>query len=422
MALRSFAVVGDALNFPARRYETVLRVTFAPLVLSLVFNMAAVFAYLSLANGRVITFADVANAEASWAQVVALAGGAAQSGLASGSPEFLAIYAATLVVNGILVSSFMAPLIRFAGVGEKPAPGLLRVPFGGDQIRFLLAGLFSFLLSALVVYAPLGAATFIIIGLVTTAVNTPYAHFPNPESLHTVDVISGADALAMRGEYWLYQYGYWAGASMVVAALLAIVFILHFRPRDRDRGAGVGFFWRSVGVIFGLALFFGVVYLLATNVTDAQGAKMPTEVVGLIMFSAAALLAAIFLNLRLYPYAGVAVNRRSLGFGGTFNVTRRFDIVRLGLAFLLLGLILAFVQLMLVWLGGGGAYVVVVYLATAAESFVRLASGGKGGGWVMPLFAWLWAAGGVFFTILWTAFTYGVSAGLWGRLYRESQQ
>ncbi len=423
MALGSFSVVGEALNFSWRRFETVLRVSLAPLVLLLVFNMAATFGYLSVANGRIITFADVANAGASWAQVAKLASTAAQAGLVGQSIPIWTIYAASILINVIIVSSFMAPLIRYAGLGEKPAPGLLRLAFGPDQLRFLFAGLFSFVLTSIVVYAPIGAATFIIIGLISTAVKIPYAHFPDPGSLHTVDLVSGSQALAMRGTYWIYQYGYWAAATLVIALLLAVVFILHFRPRAADRTAGIGLFWRTAGVLAGLAIYFGGAVALASRVMTAGAENAPPpEILAIVLFGAAALLAAVFLNLRVYPYTGVAVCRKSVAFGGTFNVTRRFDILRLGLAFILLGLILFLAQILLVWLGGGGAYAVVIYLATAVESYVRLVTGGEGGGWVFPLFGWIWAVIGIIFTILWAAFTYGVSAGLWGRLYRESEK
>lgn len=421
MALRAFSVVGESLNFSARRFETVLRVAALPLVLLLIFNMAAAFGYLSVANGRLITFHDVAIAGASWGQVAALAGNAASRGLMGSSVPIWTIYAASLIVNLILVSSVMAPLIRYAGLGEKPAPGLVRAPFGPDQLRFIVASLLSLVLSAVVIYAPIGVATFIIIGLISTAVSTPYAHFPDQNSLHTIDIISGRDALAMRGGLWVYEYGYWSAAALLIAVLFAIVLVLHFRPRGEDRTSGIGLLGRTLGVIAGLLIFFAGVSWLAMQIAAATGAALAPQALSMVLFAAAALAAAAFLSLRLYPYAGVAVCRKSLAFGGTFRVTRRFDVLRLGLAFLLLGLILFLMQVLLIWLGGGAALSVLGFLAAAVESYVRLISGGEGGEWVYPFFRWLWAATGIAFTLLWTAFTYGVSAGLWGRLYRESE-
>jgi hypothetical protein len=420
MALRSFSVVGDALDFSTRRFETVMRVTALPLILLLVFNMAAALGYLSVANGRIITFTDIANAGATWPQVVQLASNALSSGIAAGSTPVYLIFTASSLLNVIIVSTFMAPLIRYAGLGEKPAPGLVRAPFGPDQIRFLLSGLLSFLLTSLVVYGPIGFATFVIIGIISKAVGAPGARFPDENSLHTVDLVSGWEVKSAHADYWLYQYGYWSAATAVVAGLLAIVFILHFRPRAEDRTAGIGLFWRAAGVLAFLALYFAAAWRAIGFFGAASGGAASPDFSAAGIFGAAALLAAIFLGLRLYPYTGVAVCRRSLGFAGTFRATRRYSILTLGLAFVLLGLILFLAQLLLVWVGGGAAWAVTAYIAAAVESVVRLGSDGEGGNWVMPFFTGLWAFIGIVFTILWTAFTYGVSAGLWGRLYRES--
>lgn len=417
-SLSVFSVVGSALHFSSRRFETVLRVSALPIALLLVFNMAAGFAYLSVAYHRVITFRDVAAAGASWDQIAKLANTAAWNGLQNFSVPVWATYLASLAVSTVLVASFMAPLIRFAGLGERPSPGLLRIAFGAAQIRFIFASFLSFLLAAIVVYFPVSAATFAIIGVVSKAMTTPYANFPDAASLHSVDIVAGRDAMAMRGDLWIYEYGYWSGAALLIAILVAIVLVLHVRPRDEDQTSGVGLLGRTLGVLSGLAVYFGAVAVFAAQVKGAFG----VEWLSMILFCAAALAAAAFLNLRLYPYAGVAVCRGRMGFGGTFRVTRRFDVARLALAFALLGAILTVMWILLVALGGGAALAMFGSLAAASESFARLASGGEGGGWVAPLFRWLWALINIAFTILWTAFTYGVAAGLLGRLYRESER
>ena len=429
MAVRPFSVVGDALQFSTRRFETVMRVAALPLTLLLIFNMAATFGYLSIANGRVITFTDVAAAGVSWGQATQIAARAAQSGLASMSKEIWTIYLASGVVNAILVASFMAPLVRFAGLGERPAPGLLRLPFGLDQLRFLMAGILSFLIFLLVVYAPISIATFSVIGFISQAMTVPYASFPDAESLHTIDVVAGADAFGVR---WLHQYQVWGAAAAAGAAILIALLILHVRPRREDRTAGIGLLGRTLGVVAGVIAFVAIcLYAYVTIMRLFNGAAaaaggqalagaLSMDGLAMAAFVSVALALAGFFSLRLYPYAGVAVCRRSMSFKGAFRVTRRYDVLRLALAFVLLGVILFGAEILLVWLGGGAAFAVVGYLAAAVESYMRLISGGEGGAWVYPLFGALWAAIGVIFTVLWTAFTYGVSAGLWGRLYRES--
>ena len=429
MALQPFSVVGEALQFSTRRFETVMRVSVLPLSLLLIFNMAAAFGYLSVINRRVITFSDVAAAGASWAQATRLANRAAQTGLAAASPDAWMIYGASLVINAILIASFMAPLVRYAGLGERPAPGLLRLPFGFDQMRFLVAGALSALLFALVVYAPISFATVSIAAFITEAMKTPYAAFSDSQSLHTIDIIAGAEAFGVR---WLHQYQVWGAWAALVAAIVIALLIMHLRPRRDDGKGGAGFFRRALGVLTGVAAYLTIcafVYVVVMRVVSGMLASsgappiagaVSADALGAAVFIAALIAFAGFFSIQLFPYAGVATCQRSMAFTGTLKVTRRYNLFRLALAFVLLGVILFGAELLLVWLGGGGAYVVLGYLAAMVRSYVRLLNGGEGGAWVFPFFGWVWAVIGVIFTLLWTAFTYGVTAGLFGRLYRES--
>jgi uncharacterized membrane protein len=431
MGLKPFSVAGEALQFAMRRYETVLRTATLPLALLLVFNMAAAFGYLSVANDRIITFKDVANAGLSWAQTAQIASNAAAKGLTNSSAPIWTIYGASLLVNAILIASFMAPLIRYAGLGEKPAPGLIRVPFGADQFRFLLAGVLSTLIFLLVVYAPISIATFSILGFMTEAMKTPFASFPDPESLHTIEIVMGAKAFGMR---WVHQYQIWGAAAAGVAAIVIALMILHVRPRKQDRTAGIGFLGRVLGVTAGVAAYLataGFLYVLMVRLfsqllmffglAPLKGAVTP-DILSLVLFGAAAIAFAGFFSLQMYPYPAVAVCRRSMAIAGTLRVTRRHDLVRLALAFVLLGVVLYGAQFLLVWLGVNSAYNVIATIAFAVESYLRVFLGPDGAGWVLPFFGWVWAVIGIFITVLWTAFTYGVSAGLWGRLYRESER
>ena len=53
-----FSVVGEALNFGARRMETIMRVAWLPVVLMLILSMVTLFTYVSLAAGRLVTFEE----------------------------------------------------------------------------------------------------------------------------------------------------------------------------------------------------------------------------------------------------------------------------------------------------------------------------------------------------------------------------
>ena len=426
MALNAFSVVGESLNFSMRRFETVFRTAALPLALVLVFNMAATFGYLSVVNERVITFKDIAAAGLSWAQTAKLGARAAQSALGANMPAAWAIWGASLIVNAILVSTFMAPLIRYAGLGEKPAPGFLHVPFGFDQARFLAAGLLSSLVFLLVVYAPVLFATFSIVVFLTQAMTKPFASFPDPDSLHTIDIVSGAEVFGMR---WFHQYQVWGAWGLGAAAIVVALLILHLRPQ---RDAGAGFLRRALGVTVGVALYLALcVFLYVSAVKLASvilvrlggaplQAALSPDALAIVFFGAAALAFAGYFSLQLFPYAGIAVCRRSLAFTGVRKVTGRYDLLRLALALVLLGVILFATQILLIWIGMGSVFDVLQNLYRAFFSFVRLSNGGEGGEWVLPLFRSIWAIIGIGFTMLWTAFAYGVTAGLWGRLYRES--
>lgn len=429
MALRAFSVVGEALHFATRRFETVLRVAALPLALLLVFNMAAAFGYLSVANARIVTFSDLAAANVGWAKAAVIAAKAAENGLAAGSPKIWAIYGASLLVNAILVAAFLAPLIRYAGLGEKPPPGVVRIPFGLDQARFLAAGALSALLFLLVVYAPVLSATLAVAGFISGAMTTPYASFPDTDSLHTIDIVAGAEAFGVR---ILHSWQPWIAAGFVLALLLVAVFAAHVRPRGADKSAGVGFLGRLLGVGAGIAAWLAfcvVVYMAAmrslSDLMVAAGGKALSGALGpdalaAAFFASAALTFAAYVSLRLFPYSGIAVCRRSMALAPALRLTRRYDLFRLAFAFVAIGVILAGAQILLIGLGGGAALAVVGYLAAAVESAIRLTGGAEASQWVFPFFKWLWAVIGILFTLLWTAFTYGVTAGLFGRLYCDS--
>ena len=133
MGLRIFPVVGAALNFGGRRMETTARVAWLPIVLSMIASMAAVFAMVSVISGRLVTFADVPT----YLGAYQIAMKNAARGFQSNPGAMWAISLASLAAQTLLTASFMAPLIRYAGLGEKPAPGFIRAPFG-DALNPLL--------------------------------------------------------------------------------------------------------------------------------------------------------------------------------------------------------------------------------------------------------------------------------------------
>ncbi len=417
-ALSVFSVAAEALNFAWRRFGVVLRVGWLPLTLMLVFNMASVFLWLSLAYATPISFADVAAAGASWGQVLALSQQAQAQGLAANSAAAWSIAVASLAVNLILLSSFMAPLTRYAGLGETPAPGFIRAPFGPDQIRFLLAGALASGVFLLTAYAPVTLATAAILGFMQSAMTTPFASFPDTDSLHTVDVIFGADRLGVR---WLYGWQVWGAAAAFLGLFIVALVFGHVAPRREDKHAGIGALGRGLGAFLGVAAYF-LAAAAAYNAVFGEAARRAgafADGLAGAMFLAAGAAVMIFAGLRLYPYAGVAVCRRSMAIAGALKVTRRHNLFRLLAAMLLIGFLLFGAQI-LISVAFSLLTGVIATLFGAAETAARL--GGGEGGWAARSAALAISASGVAANALWALFTYGVSAGLMGRLYRESER
>lgn len=425
MPLNVFSIAGEALNFGWRRFETILRVGWLPLSLILVFNMATVFLWLSLAYGEAITFTDVAASGARWSDVLILA--QQKAAAHAGSGPALALSAASVIVPLMLVASFMAPLVRYAGLGERPARGLVRAPFGPDQIRFLGAGALAFAVFGAAVYLPVTYVSLSVLHFVGTAMTTPYASFPDSDSLHTAQIILGTERFGVR---WLYGWQVWGVAAAAFAVLLFVALVGHVAPRAGDKKAGIGGLGRGLGVGAAVAAFFGLIawlYLSSAGLTlapagadgTASAPRVTADGLGGVLFVAAAGAFAAFIGLRLYPYAGVATCRRSMAIAGSLRVTRRYNLFRLLAVFALLGAVLAGAQVLLAFVTGqvGAALIGVI---TAAQGAARLGGGDEGA--ALTAGVWAWAAGGVAANALWALFTYGVTAGLMGRLYRESER
>lgn len=408
MTMRVTSVVGEALHFGVRRMRTIMRTAWLPVVLLLVFEMATVFASLSVAAGRLITFRDISSftgaqqvlaryAEAAWQNNEAL---------------MWTISGANILLSIILVASFMAPLVRYAGLGEKPAPGVVRLPFGPDQARFVLAGAVSFLILPFVVLAPITGVAYYAFQYAAEALSQTHASFPNPESLHTIELVPARETYASRNELWIYALGLPLGAIAPFALGLWALLTWHFRPRGGEGGLVRAAFLSLVGgaVVVGLVSFY---YM--------QGAEAPEDYAAAIVVAVSAVMLGYF-NLRALPYQAVAVCRRSMAPAGTLAVTRSGGLLRLFAAAALIGAILAAV--LLVINGPLFAFVRTVanLLYQATASATKLTNSGVEPDWVRPFWIWTWNGFKIVANIFIAFFCYGVWAGLLGRLYKESER
>lgn len=407
--INSFSVVGEALNFGSRRFAVVAKLALLPVSLLLIFNMAMVFVAISVSYGRVITFADFAPS-APYQSLSQMALATIATGLLDGAPAFWIISGAYVAINAVLVASFMAPAIRYAGLGERPARGLIRVPFGEDQLRYVVSQFLSFLLATVVTLAPIALASWAVMKAVAGAVEQSLLHYPDTNSLHTVVLQTGQDLARLRGDLWLYEWGYWTAAALGAVVLLIFVLFQHLRNAGRSTLSSALF------AILPVAIYLLALWALLAPTPMTQGAAespityMVAAAVGLLAYA----------NVRLYPYTGVAVCERSVRLRPSLSLTRGRGVFGVLGSLLLLLIVVALTGFAVSAILAPAILSVVMSVGAAVSSFVRFQFGFDEFSLVQSFFAWLVALAQIILNIAWTIFSYAVLAGLWGRLYRES--
>ncbi|WP_375202647.1 hypothetical protein [Hyphococcus sp.] len=450
MELRIFSVMGEALHFGGRRLETIARVAWLPLVLSMVATMAAVFAMLSVIAGRLITFSEVPtfiNAQTLVVQNTA-------AGFQNDPAAMWMIMGANLAAQTLLTASFMAPLIRYAGLGEKPARGFVRAPFGPDQVRFVVSSLFGLFFVGVLVFGPLAAASYYTLKYVAEALSQTLATFPNPDSLHTIEINKASDQIAAAGREWIYNRAIPLSGALPVALLFWALLFFHFAPHNRPRAPAIGrtvlraltTFIVAAGLMLVTYFLFDEVVLneFRTNATflgvlSAAGAQFTSfDFSGLgdaidfllrspegrlIFFGLAAFFVVNYFSLRLFPYPGVAVCHKSLALGNTLAITRGWNIIRLWVIVTVLTLFLVLIQILVInqLLLSALLPKVLTLLYNATAVSTKLVNSGEAAEWVRPFFVWVWNLTKIGINIFWSFFSFGVAAGLYGRLYREGE-
>lgn len=449
MGLRILSTVGEALNFSGRRMETIARVAWLPLLLSMIATMTAAFAMLSVIAGQKITFAQVP----AFLTAQKLVAEHAARGFQNDAGAMWTITVASVVVQTLLTASFMAPLIRYAGLGEKPAPGFIRAPFGADQLRFVVSGIFGFLFVAVLVFGPMAAASFYTLKYIAAAMAQTMASFPDPASLHTIEVKTAGELLAEQGRGWIYDRAMPLYGAIPLALIFWGLLFFHFHPDNRPvsqikgnpflralvtllAAAGflmIGYFFLAEAVINEFKNYAGKIGALSSLgaylSVNLDGVVQSLEFlakspVGRFMFFAVSIFFVVnYLSLRLFAYPGVAVCRRSLALGNTLSVTRGWNLLRLWVVVSLIGLLLYVMQVYVI----NGLLLQNLlpstfnrlYAATAVAT--KLVNSGSTADWVLPLFVWVWNVIRILINVVWSFFSFGVAAGLYGRLYRESE-
>ena len=422
MKLGVFSVIGEALNFGARKIETTSRIGWIAVLLLLICNMTTVFVYLSLIAGRAITFDDV-QTYMSAQSILAKYSGQAWSVMPM---QMGAVTLISAFVQLILVSSFMAPMIRFAGLNEKPSPGLFRLPFGAEQLRFIIAGLAGFFLVAIAVLLPIAGASVFIFKYLTEALNQTMISFPDPESIHTFKVVTSGQVMAQNGTAWIYDFA----LPLTVLAPIGVAFIALMVFHFRARAGGVGWFIRAFIVALLTILAMGWTYLQLHGVALSLAASETSTSADALSFSGSPVNAVLmvvvlicfwlaYANMRLFAYPGIAVCNRSLSPRGLLPVTRSGNILRLTVILIVISVLMTAMQFVINNFILGWVLQTVNALYMAVDSSTRLLNEGSSAEWIRPVFVWSWNLIKMLVTIIWMFFSYGVLSGLYGRLFKE---
>lgn len=419
MKLGIFATTGAALHFGVSRLETIARIAWLPITLLLIFEMAFAFGAYSIVNNTVLTFSDVPRGLA-FERVYAGAIGIVQAGVVNGDWSIIALAAVAILLHLILVASFLVPLIRLAGLGEVPRPGVVRLPFGPNQLRLIIALTFSLAAVVLIAIVPASMAAGFITGAIDDALGRTYANFPNENSLHTIDLLSAKDALTLRGDFWVFDFGLMSALVAGVAAVLFIILMQHFRQANRPAATRANpilralFILATFVVVIGGPAFF---QMLSVSSGEFVPRTFADNVYGGLF-----LLFVLYMSVRFLAYPGIAVCRNSLSMSGVLSVSRGWNLFRMGGIFILLALLLTLVQ----WLIDSFAFpliaTTVMTLFTASESVSLIFNDGEAAAWIFPLFSWIWTGIKIVYKFVWLFFTYGVWAGFLGQLYRLSDE
>ena len=432
MTLRILSVAGEALNFGLRRMETIARVAWLPAVLIMLLQLAVVFSLLSVVAERPITFTDIQ----SFTAAEHILANNLERGFSTNPVAMMSILGGALFLHMALVASFMAPLIRLAATGEEPSPGVVRLLFGPDALRFLLASILPIGLVSVMLAAPALAMGFYVAKYIFAALSQTVVTFPDVDSLHTVKLATRAQIDGEGGFLSYLQFGLPALAAAPFTALLWFLLFQHFHPKNRPSAQGRGnWLLRAVATGLGTALFFAAVYFVLSkdivavvkSAAPALGQQGLTQLAGpvntgVFLLSAFGGLFA-YLNLRFYAYPGLAVGSGTLKLDGLLELTRGWNLLRMLGVVLLVGLFLGVIQGVVI----NGLFFdfflpwVVTTLYRAAAVSTKLINSGVTSEWVAPTFIWIWNLTKLGVNILWTFFSYGVIAGLYGRLYREAK-
>ncbi|MEM6414724.1 MAG: hypothetical protein AAF720_08720 [Pseudomonadota bacterium] len=407
MRLGVFSTVGEALNFATRRYETVMRVAWLPVTFLFIGNIAFVFGVFSIRAERLITFADIR--PGAFEGLAQVANGIAISQAFAGSAAFIVITLASIILQALLIASYMAPLIRLKGIGEEPAPGVVRISAGPDPLRYIAGQVLSIVGVAMIV-APLALSFFYIGNEIQSALQQIFVAFPNAESLHQIEYRDTRSVLSDQGKIWFLDFGAWYFIALLGAGMLTAVITFHFFE------AGTGLIQ---SVITAIAILVGLTagFYFLSDISTSPLSNPDTPLILVRLYGISLL---VYIGLRLFPYSGIAVCRRSMGLFSVLKITRGWNLLRLVGIFIVFVVAFAIANFLLFSIAVPAARTTVVALFQMSNVMGRLSNGGEELTWMLPFFNFLWSVISIVVRYLWLFLSIGATAGLLGSLYRQS--
>lgn len=273
------ATVAEAFWFAARELWTNIRVGWLPylaMTLTLVAAMVGALVMISGSQGLVAVYNGVVQGD--------MFGGAAAVGRLDGVLAGFGVLFVGVFLATAFFGAYAVPIYRLVVFGERPAKGFFNWRLlGPQQIRFAAANIIYAGLGLVFMIGPVLASWLFVLN----ALSKKTAYFPNPVSLHTVDIVPAAP----------FPFLYWGalGAVVLVAIYISMRLALFLPATAALKKIAPLKAWRLTrGVALKLflmhVLFFIVAYAVLLGVSLAIEASSATfSMLGRLALNAAAL-------------------------------------------------------------------------------------------------------------------------------------
>ncbi|NHK27479.1 hypothetical protein FF098_006140 [Parvularcula flava] len=214
MRINFYRSVTDAWGFAIHRFSLISRLAWFPILLIILMSLLMPYVLLTILNGRVITITDISLADAA-------AGIAKQQALLwqQHFSTMLALQIVSYVFTTLMYASFLVPLLRYSARGIEPSHRSVVLHIGPRHFKFLGATLLTIGSIFLLLWMPVAVSIFFIDSYVAEALNTKYAVFPDADSLHSIQIVSGLES------------GFGFAVLKGILQVIAIVAVLYFSLR-----------------------------------------------------------------------------------------------------------------------------------------------------------------------------------------------